>query len=380
MSQRTMRVWFFISFLLLGISATLLGPTLESLTVRYDMALDNGGLFITLHSTGVTISLLVMGWLYGRYPPRWLLVIGPALTAAGLLVLATTSVQMVAFAATFVFGLGFGGVLIGPNNVVAALNPGQSAGHLNALNMFFGLGAIAGPQVVNAALSLDDFTLAYVFTAVFALILIPPFLRVDLPTDLVAGSRSRGAVPVNAWVFVPFAALLFAYVGSEIGFGAWIATQMTEVVRSSDGTATVAVSLFWAGLTAGRAAAIVVSRYLRPLVLLFLAVSVILAGVVVVLVTGIESVALVSAFVVGFGCGPVFPTTLAAISDHYPAQFAAVSGTVIAVGNMGAMVIPWLQGQIGGGESGGMVVTLALTVVMLAILVGIERQVRATTV
>lgn len=383
MSQRTLLIWFFASFILLGISATLLGPTLNDLATRFDLPLQNGGIFITLHSTGVTVSLLLVGRLFesGRFAPRYLLCIGPSLTALGLLVLATTSNNILGYVAAFTFGLGFGGILIGPNVLVAVLNPGNSASQLNALNMFFGVGAIIGPQVVNLAFALDNATLAYIFTALAALVFIPAFLRVDLPASIAAPQNdpNQPKVTVNWLLFVPFMALLFAYVGAEVGFGAWIATQLTEVVGTTAQTATIGVSLFWAGLTAGRGIAILVARYLRPLHLLMLSTVIMLVGVMLLLNAGNNQfIALLSAAMVGLGCGPVFPTTVAAISDNYPEQFSAVSGVVISVGNGGAMFLPWVQGQIGGGDTGGMTLTLVLTLVMLGILILLERQVRVT--
>jgi hypothetical protein len=52
-------------------------------------------------------------------------------------------------------------------------------------------------------------------------------------------------------------------------------------------------------------------------------------------------------------------------------------GILIGLGNIGAIVLPWLQGQIGGGNSGGMQLVLALSLVMLATAIIIQRSVKA---
>lgn len=384
MSQRITMFWFFASFVVLGISGTLLGPTLDNLTTRFGMPLENGGMFIALHSTGATISLYAIGKLFesGRWQPRYVLCIGPVLLGIGVLLMATTQLQIIAFAGALIYGLGFGSIMTGPTIFIAAINPGQSTGKLNALNVFYGIGAIMGPQVVNAAFSLDNFLLAYFFTGTAALLFILPFLQVDAPASVVARATNKGDadhVPVNWWLFVPFGALLFIYVGAEVSFGAWLSTQMIEVVGSTEQTATVAVSLFWLGLTGGRACAIIASRYLRPAHILLISVTIITAGAALLLLAAsVEILALISAFIVGVGCGPMFPTTLATINDNYPKQFVSVSGTLLAVGNGGAVLIPWLQGQIGGGDNGGMIVTVVLGAVMIAIMIGILRQLRET--
>lgn len=382
MSRRLIMVSFFVSFLVLGISGGLLGPTLESLTERFGLPLADGGIFITLHSAGVSVSLIGIGWLFdsGRYAPRYLLCLGPVLTAIGLTLLSVTTEPWLAYVAALTFGLGFGGILIGPNILISAMFDDGAASRLNALNTFFGIGAVLGPQVVNIAFSLENVVLAYLFTAVAALALIPAFLQVDTPARKISGSRdpNKPARRVNWLLFVPFAVLLFVYVGAEVGFGAWIATQLRLVNGLTEETATLGVSLFWAGLTSGRIIAIFIARYMRAVNLLTLMTVIFLAGSLLVLASGdVTWLAFVGTFVAGFGCGPIFPTTVAVVSDNYPEQFAAVSGVILGVGNGGAMLLPWVQGQVGGGVNGGVIVTAASAMLMLVIIVVIQLQVRS---
>jgi fucose permease len=386
MSQRLIVASFFASFIVLGITATLLGPTLDNLTRQFNIPLENGGLFITLFSTGVTIALIAFGWLFesGRFQPRFILSLGPLMIALGGGLLVITNSALVAFVAVFVFGLGFGGLLIGPNITVSAMFAGSASGRLNALNAFFGIGAILGPQVVNVAFVLDDYRLAYLFTALAAILIIMIFWQIDIPArqisdteddDLTPGTRP--GIRVNWLVFAPFAALLFVYVGTEVGFGAWVATHLRLVGGLDEATANVGVSFFWAGLTTGRILAALLSRYLQAVALLALAAGIMLAGSVMMLtISGTAGVWFLASFTVGLGCGPMFPTTVAVVSDNYPAQFAAASGLILGVGNAGAMVTPWLQGQVGGGESGGIIVTAVSAGLLLVIIAWIQRQIR----
>jgi MFS family permease len=78
--------------------------------------------------------------------------------------------------------------------------------------------------------------------------------------------------------------------------------------------------------------------------------------------------------VVGFGCGPVFPTALAMINNRYPEARGTASGTLMAIGTLGAVALPWLQGQIGGGQNGGMIVLLIVAILMLGIFLLMQRQ------
>jgi FHS family glucose/mannose:H+ symporter-like MFS transporter len=187
------------------------------------------------------------------------------------------------------------------------------------------------------------------------------------------GKAVRGAVPWLA--LLPFGVLLFIYVGTEVGFGVWIATQITLVAEASESTGAIATSLFWLGVAAGRLIASRAARGLSPEMLLIATLSVLAGGAMLLLaVPGSSGVTLVSALVVGLGCGPVFPTVLAAVSDNFPAHFRVASGALVSFGNFGAVVVPWLQGKVGDGMSGGMSVTLTLGLVMLLIALSIRAR------
>src|SRR5581483_728037 len=204
----------------------------------------------------------------------------------GLLVLSNAPTLPVALFGALVLGLGYGAIDVSPNVVVASLNPEKASVALNALNVFFGIGAIIGPQLVNWALSQQNFTLAYTATAVFTLLLVIPFSMVSVHVHTGDRSAPRAAI---GWVrLVPFAVLLFMYVGTEVGFGSWIVTQVTQV--------TLAASLFWVGLSAGRIVASLILRWLTDQQLLIISILLIGVGVaLLLLVPGAEAIAILSA-------------------------------------------------------------------------------------
>jgi hypothetical protein len=72
---------------------------------------------------------------------------------------------------------------------------------------------------------------------------------------------------------------------------------------------------------------------------------------------------------------------LGVINRTYPEARGTVTGVLMTIGTGGAVVIPWLQGQVGNGQNGGMIVILALAIFMLGMAFYIQRQlVRATAV
>jgi len=374
---------FYFAFWVLGISAILLGVNGENLTQQFNMPLEDSGVFISLQGLGSTITILFIGIAYNYYHPRFLLLSGPILLASGCGIIGLAESQIIAILGALLLGLGFGALLVGPNMIIPTLNKGKSTGALNALNMFFGIGAVAGPQIVNLAMRFDDYRLSFLFCGLCAFIVVIVFSFIQLPQTLNDGENQAPVGSLRtmwtniSWIIIlPFSILLLLYVGTEVGFGAWLYTQMTRVAGATESDATLIVSLFWGGIVLGRllASKFAESVNAEHLLLLTIATIGIATGILLAFSDSVI-IGAVSAFIVGIGCGPVFPTTLAIVSDTYPRLFILSSGIIIAIGNLGAMIIPWAQGQVGRGENGGMIVPFILAGVMIIIAIYIQQQV-----
>jgi fucose permease len=379
MSQaRLVTLACYTAFLVLGM-CTLIGTTYQSLAQRFDMPLADVGIFTSLQFFGATFATLVAGRLLDRMQARYVLCGGALLMGGGLLLLASAATLPLALIGSLFLGFGYGTLDVSPNVVVASLAGDRAGSALNALNVFFSVGAIVGPQVVNVALRQQNFTLAYIVTGILSLLLLVPFSRVSVRVSGETPSASRSAI---RWtMLMPFAVLLFIYVGAEIGFSSWIFTQVTHVALASAATGTIAASSFWAGMAVGRALSSVILRRMADEQLLALAIVILGAGVLLLLVAPtVEVVSVLSAFVVGFGCGPVFPSTLAIVNNRYPESRGTASGVLMAIGTFGAVVIPWLQGQIGGGLNGGMILILGGSIVMFGLVLAIQQQMRMAKV
>ncbi|HLY27705.1 MAG TPA: MFS transporter [Aggregatilineales bacterium] len=364
--SRVVIVALYIAFVAIGIAGTVIGPLFASLSDHFNLPLANSGVFTALQYLGVTVMTIVAGRLLDRLNARYLLSGGAAILSAGLLLLAAAEVLPVALLGALLLGMGYGVLAVSANVVMASLNPERAPAALNTLNFFYGVGAIIGPQVVNFALSQRQYTLAFIIPALLGLILIIPFATISVHVHAENQSRQSGR---RHWLpLLPFAILLFAYVGGEVGYGSWIFTQISKVALASAATATFATSLFWAGLTVSRGLGAWILRHLSESQVVILCALIVMSGLILLL--GLPTrpgIALLSAFVVGFGCGPIFPTVLGVVNHRYPEVRGTASGLLMAFGTFGAMILPAIQGQVGAGQNGGMVVVLvAASVVLIA--------------
>lgn len=372
-SKRLITLASAAAFIGMGIAAAMLGPTFPALSERFKMPLENSGIFPGLQFLGASITVLLTGRLLDRLNVRYLLATGTVLLGSGLLILAFSQILPLALAGVLIVGFGYGILDVGINTTIAAINPERSGAALNTLNAFYGVGAIIGPQLVNFAFAQQNFTLAYIITGIIMLSVAVPFSMVSLHIHPQYVDRSN--VSIRWILLLPFAILLFSYVGAEVGFSSWISTQVSKVALVSEARATIPASIFWAGLTISRGAANPVLRRITEKQLLIASILIVTIGILLLLaMPSAEIIAMVSAFLVGLGCGPIFPTTLGIAGDAYPAVRGTASGVLIALGSLGGFIIPWFQGQVGGGNSGGMPVVLVLSIVMLGIGLWVYQQ------
>jgi fucose permease len=145
---------------------------------------------------------------------------------------------------------------------------------------------------------------------------------------------------------VLLALAIACYVASENGVSSWLVRFLGNAPA---GVATVALSLFWAGLTGGR---IVASRFAGRFAPIAVATvcglaagGAIVAAVVVPWVGA--SIALFG--VAGIACGPVYPMIMATAGGLYPARSNAVSGILTAAAVAGSVVYPPFMGFISNG-------------------------------
>ncbi|MFN8417703.1 MAG: MFS transporter [Anaerolineae bacterium] len=312
---------------------------------------------------------------------RWLLSATLLVMGASLIVLATTPVREIAFISTFMFGVGTGGMLLLPNIAVTRLDPDHPARALLILGFCYGIGGIVGPQIVKFALDGGNFLSAYYLSGALTLALAVPFLFISIPSPTLSTTQNKGSehhakLPPIA-MLLPFVLLIGIYVGTEVGIASWMFVHVQLVAGSTESMAAIAASAFWFGMTAGRGAASLIAGRLREEMLLRIAVLILVSALVGLVVFGRwELAAVICSFLAGAGCGPVFPTTMALVQRLFPRSFGTISGILLTAGSASVIVLPWLQGQIGGGRDGGMILPLFGALAILAILLLVVQRIR----
>lgn len=346
--QRLAVVACFATMFMLGISISLLGPSLPDLAQRTNTPLAQAGIFFTLFSGGSVLATLFVARLNDRPARHFVLILGALLLALGHWLVAGSRTFAQAGLSIALCGLAMSAAGTAPNALIADLYRGRTGQALNALHLVVGIGGLMGPLLIGGAARMgQDYTLAYRIVAVTLLLLVGLWAVSRPPRPQRADGHSA---PISRGMFTPLALLLglaMLYTGSEQLLSGWLATYARIAGRVDAAAASVTTSIFWLAILLGRLAAVGALRRLSSLQLLPLCVTLGMAGVGVLLLGSVAPALLwPGVALIGFAFGPIFPTNLGLTSEMAPDHAGAVGSLVVASGSIGAMVLPWTAGLL----------------------------------
>ena len=171
------------------------------------------------------------------------------------------------------------------------------------------------------------------------------FARLPSPPIEHETRRAENA-QTNTRLLLLIAALLFIYVGVETGFGNWIFTYATRLNLADATSAALLTSTFWGSFTLGRLLGVPISTRVKPgTIILIDLVGCLASVIVVVLFPQSQTVLWLGTIGAGIFMASIFPTALA-LAGQFMTITARVTGWFLIGAGSGAMVFPWLVGQL----------------------------------
>jgi fucose permease len=352
-----------IAFLLIGWSGLLVPSLIRSIKETFDQSDAGIGVFYFFFAAAWATGSFGGGLVVERFGRRPILTLAAALLAIGLVGLGLAPSWPVFLAAALPSGLGAGAIDGGANGLFLDLYTSGRGRALNLLHLFFSLGALAAP--VTVGLLVENGVDWQAIVAASGLAAVPVSILFGF-VAMPGGRRQRtegqespgtaGSPPAPPRLAVPLLLLAVAiacYVASEVGVSSWLVRFLEPAPL---GTATLALSLFWAGLAVGR----LVSSQLadrfdhRRFTLACAAgLAVALSGAIVVpslpIAIGLFALA-------GVASGPIFPMIVAIGGERYRDRSAAVSGFLGGTAVTGSIIYPPIMGFLS--------VSVGLTVAM----------------
>jgi len=139
----------------------------------------------------------------------------------------------------------------------------------------------------------------------------------------------------------------FCYCALEQTVGLWASSYLVNVRGVDSVTAARYGSLFFFGITGGRAVSGFVTYRLNDTQMVRLGQGIIAVGVALVLLPLGEPVALAGLVLIGLGCAPIYPSIIHSTPEHFGAERSqALIGVQMASAYVGTSLMPPLFGAL----------------------------------
>jgi len=364
------------AYFLFGVVLVLLGSTQHEMARALDLDLAGSGLLVSFLALGLGVGVVAGGPLVDRFPRRpafvgAMLLAGLPLLCAGPDLELSIWLLLIALAGA---GAGMYETLV--IGVVTERYTTRSVRVVAALHAFVTAGAVSGPLAADWMSAHFDWSAIFTSLGAGHLALAAAALIVPLPTHAPrANTRDEAGESLFSTAFLPFAVMLFAYVGVEGALTIFAIPYATEALSVGPQRGRAAISALWLGMLLARLAlaALHGAGGARFLVVCGSLSAVILVAAAAAGSSSIEVVYLASGLVLG----GVFPLVVALTTQRFPHARGTSIGLAIGVGSFGGFVVPWLTGALGDAVGiAAAVGSLAVWPAMIAVVAALPRRAR----
>lgn len=374
----------YISFISLGLPDSLLGSAWPSMYGEFGVPISYSGLIFIIIAVGTVISSLQSDRLTRKLGAGKVTIISVGLTALALFGFSIShSFGLLCFWA-IPYGLGAGSVDAALNNYVALHFTSR---HMSWLHCMWGVGASLGPYVMGAALTggagwntgYRYIALLQIGLTVILLLSLPLWKRRDLPTSEGVSEAPEKPLSLSQILHIPGAKALmvsfFCYCSIEQTTALWASSYLVLHKGIAPETAATFASLFFIGITVGRALSGFLTMKLDDTQMVRLGQGIAAAGILALMLPLGNWVTLMGLILIGLGCAPIYPCIIHSTPAHFGADRSqAIIGVQMASAYVGNCIMPPLFGLIATHISvklfpSYMAVILVLMVVMHELLV-----------
>lgn len=348
----------YFAFISLGLPDSLLGSIWPIAHRELGVPLAWSGPIFMIISLGTVVSSLLSDRLTRRLGAGLVTVLSVALTALALFGFGiSTSYWMLCLWAV-PYGLGAGSIDAALNNYVALHFKSR---HMSWLHCMWGIGASTGPYIMNMILTqggtwhqgYQTISLIQLILTAVVMLSLPLWKKQRLVLD--ANTKNSNS-PSHALSLREIFALrgakevmitFFAYCALEQTAGLWASSYLSNFRGIDPVTAAGYASLFYLGITGGRAISGFITFLLNDSQMIRLGQGIAALGLLLLLFAPIDALSLAGLVIIGLGCAPIYPSIIHSTPAHFGTDKSqAVIGVQMASAYLGNVFMPPLFGLI----------------------------------
>ena len=355
-------VIIYFAFISLGLPDSLLGAIWPSMYTSLHVPVSFAGIISMIIAFGTIISSLQSDRLTHRFGTG-------KITAASVF---TTAVALFGFSLSHTFlslclwaipyGLGAGSVDASLNNYVALHYKSR---HMSWLHCMWGVGATAGPYIMGFALVKGhSWNTGYLYVSILQFLLSGillfslPLWKSNAPSRISdeaaknkAAASQQKVLSLKEIFHIPGARevmlCFFCYCAIEQTTGLWASSYLSIYKGIAPQTAAFFASLFYIGITIGRAISGFITIKLNDMQMIRMGQGIIFLGILFLCLPLSERLSLFGFILIGLGCAPIYPCIIHSTPAHFGAQRSqAIIGVQMACAYIGTCIMPPLFGLI----------------------------------
>lgn len=346
----------YLAFISLGLPDALLGAAWPSMYPQFDVPVSYAGIISMIIALGTVVSSLQSDRLTKKLGTGKVTALSVLMTAMALFGFATSHSFGMLCLWAIPYGLGAGSVDASLNNYVALHYESR---HMSWLHCMWGVGASAGPYIMGYALTAGwGWNSGYHIIAVLQIVLTAILLCSlplwkQRPAEVLQDGKVQPAKALSIREVLQLAGAreilvcFFCYCALEQTTGLWASSYLTLHKGVSADTAATFASMFYLGITVGRALSGFLTMKLNDVQMIRLGEVIIGIGVLVMLLPFGQSLSLTGLILIGLGCAPVYPCVIHSTPAHFGADKSqAIIGIQMACAYVGTCLMPPVFGLI----------------------------------
>lgn len=370
-------VIIYLAFISLGLPDSLLGSAWPVMYQEFSVPVSYAGGISMIIAAGTIVSSLQSDRLTKKLGTGKVTAFSVLMTAMALFGFSVSH----SFAALCLwavpYGLGAGSVDASLNNYVALH---YASRHMSWLHCMWGVGASLGPYVMGYALTGGQgWNMGYRYIAILQIVLTAillfslPLWKTQTADDTgQIGEENKKPLSLRQIVGIPGAkeilVTFFCYCALEQTAGLWASSYLVLQRGLAEEMAAGFASLFYIGITAGRAAGGFLTMKLNDTQMIRLGQGLILCGVVCLLLPFGDMTALAGLVMTGLGCAPIYPSIIHSTPAHFGADKSqAMIGVQMASAYVGTCFMPPVFGFLANHISVSLYPVFLLVILLLMI-------------
>lgn len=368
-------VIIYLAFISLGLPDSLLGSAWPTIYKEFSVPVSYAGGISVIIALGTILSSLQSDRLTKKLGTGKVTAISVLMTAVALFGFSISHSYTALCLWAIPYGLGAGSVDASLNNYVALHYESR---HMSWLHCMWGIGASLGPYIMGYALTTGQgWNMGYRYISVLQIVLAAIlFFSLSLwkkkgITDLDQNSEvSSKPLSLQQIVKMPGAREIlisfFGYCALEQTSGLWASSYLVLQRGLAAETAAGFASLFFVGITIGRAVGGFLTMKLNDTQMIRLGLGLIMCGIVCLLLPFGSMAALFGLVFIGLGCTPVYPSIIHSTPKHFGADKSqAMIGVQMASAYVGTCIMPPVFGLIANHISISLFPVYLLTILVL---------------